>query len=477
MYQVLTNITVQQVTPFVDPGGTTHTRNLLLTIPWLHAYHGHSSWADQCGTMNIELSKNVKIFYTDSKGVQVSLASANTSLGNYTEDNTMVNGVPTFMQGDMVTLNVGYTTKLMANGEGIVTYMTGGNDPTGIYASGTLIPPLFQGFIAKVTPTYVRKSGKKSTDSMFSLQCEDAMWLLKQISTGTPTQWLGNNIPAIVDQLLQTDEANSVFDNYTDSDGVPYFNLSIATYSQNNLVFNLADIWTQGESIASFLAKVKAEYSIYSYFRGYELRTGIITYIPGDAVTQSFTFLQNILDGDNLGFKRTDDDVVSMDVLTTYVTPKDGATTNDSAQVMTKTSNEVLVFVNARGKYDSKQKTPGTDFPANETGTKHTWSLYGTTNTGNGILDITDPQQLFNLGLMLLKKTHYNGLQGTFTTFGVPYVKHGDVIQLTHPLLPEMNGMYMCRAVEYSGGAEEGLRQTITLDFKINSYADIAAFS
>jgi hypothetical protein len=76
-----------------------------------------------------------------------------------------------------------------------------------------------------------------------------------------------------------------------------------------------------------------------------------------------------------------------------------------------------------------------------------------------------------------LKKKHYNGLQGTFTTFGVPYVKHGDVIQLTHSLLPEMNGMYMCRAVEYSGGAEQGLRQTISLDFKINSYADIAAFS
>ena len=95
MYQVLTNITIQQVTPFVDTSGATHTRNMLLTIPWLHAYHGHSSWADQCDTMNIELSKNVKIFYTDSKGVQVSLASSNTSLGNYTDDNTLINGVPT----------------------------------------------------------------------------------------------------------------------------------------------------------------------------------------------------------------------------------------------------------------------------------------------------------------------------------------------------------------------------------------------
>jgi len=474
---VLTNITVQQVTPFVDPGGTTHIRNLLLTIPWLHAYHGHSSWADQCDTMNIELSKNVKIFYTDSKGVQVSLASANTSLGNYTDDNTLINGVPTFMQGDMITLNVGYTTKLMGNGESAVTYITGGNDPTGIYASGTPIPPLFRGFIAKVTPTYVRKSGKKNTDSMFSLQCEDAMWLLKQISTGAPMQWLDYNIPEIVDQLLQSDEADSVLNNYKDSTGAPYFNISIAQYSQSNLVFNLADIWTQGESIGSFLAKARSEYSIYSYFRGYELRIGLITYIPGDAVTQSFTFLQNILDGDKLEFKRKDDNVMSIDVMATYATPKEGATTKDSVQVMTKASTEVLVYVNNDGDYDFVPKTPGSDFPASETGTKHNYSFYGTTTTSDSIIDITDPQQLFNVGLMMLKKQYYNGLQGTFTTFGVPYVKHGDVIQLTHPLLPEMNGMYLCRAVEYYGGAEEGLRQTITLDFKINSYADIAAYS
>lgn len=478
MYQALFQLVVTQITPYVDVDGNSKPRNLILTIPFIHSYHGHLSWANQCSTMSFELSKTMKIVAQNNTNGVLSLATDTVYIGNYTDN---LNGVPTFLKGDMITFNVGYRTKLFGNGGNEITYMTGGADPLGAYPTGANIPDLFQGFIAKVTPTRVKKGKNKQkgrskgASSIFTLECEDAMWLLKQIPT-TTKQHRGSNIPDIVEGYLDAAAGNELLQRYA-----PYFTLKMSPYYKVRLTFNVADLWTQQGSVSAFLTRMKSEYKIYSYFRGYELRIGLGIYIQSDAVTQNFAFMKNIFDGDHLEFKRKDDEVMSVDVKSTYAIIVEGKTTKEGAPLTKKTSTEVIVYVDAQGKFNKQVKeknVPLQPFMDNETGTRFSYPLFGVKEFIDGkTVDITNPTTLYNIGVAYLKKHYYDGLHGSFTTFGIPYVKWGDVVNITSEVLPEINGMYMVKSVEPYGGAEQGIRQTITLDFKINDFNDIESFA
>ena len=61
---------------------------------------------------------------------------------------------------------------------------------------------------------------------------------------------------------------------------------------------------------------------------------------------------------------------------------------------------------------------------------------------------------------------YYTGFKGKFTVLGLPYVRMGDEVQLVDPVLPERNGFFKVRGVEYTGG-KGGNHQTIELDYKI----------
>ena len=65
-----------------------------------------------------------------------------------------------------------------------------------------------------------------------------------------------------------------------------------------------------------------------------------------------------------------------------------------------------------------------------------------------------------------IKKYYYTGLKGKFTTFGIPFTKVGDNAQIVDPILPERNGLYKVKSVDYSAGVN-GIRQVIELDYKI----------
>ena len=51
-------------------------------------------------------------------------------------------------------------------------------------------------------------------------------------------------------------------------------------------------------------------------------------------------------------------------------------------------------------------------------------------------------------------------------TFGIPYVRHGDNVDILDAIIPERNGRYKVKSVQYSGGVI-GLRQEIELDYLI----------
>jgi hypothetical protein len=67
-----------------------------------------------------------------------------------------------------------------------------------------------------------------------------------------------------------------------------------------------------------------------------------------------------------------------------------------------------------------------------------------------------------------IKKYYYSGFRGKFTTFGIPVVKMGDNIQIYDPKLPERNGLYKCKGVDYEAGVG-GIRQTVQLDYQIGA--------
>lgn len=485
-YQVLTQIIVQQVTDYPSPYGVTVKRDRRFTINYLHSYNGESSWENLCQTMKIVLPKNVKFKDQDGKTYSLgSIKQKDSSIGGYvgapTPATTNIPGVtdlvptpnpiptPTFMQGDMITLNVGYRAKLFARDGSEVTYMTGGVDPTGTYRTtgpepagffNGNVPNLFEGFISRVSPRLP-----------FTLECEDAMWLLGQIPTPTK-EHKRSNLQKIVKEILDSAKALPLLKRYE----VYGVKITTSNFSLTDLIFNVQHFWTQGESLRKTLGRIKHQYKLDSWFRGYELRIGLTHYIPDDAVTQSFEFQKNILDNDRLAFKRKDDLILSA-VVTAHYAIETGGTTKDGKKVQKQKQTQILIY-NSNGEFKYKLKQKGVDFPPNDTGNRYNFNFYGTTEKVNGAnIDITKPENLFWIGSRLLKKRYYDGLHGSFTTFNIPYVKHGDIISITNPLLPEMDGLYMCKAVSPYGGAEEGLRQEVTIDFKITNLQDITTFA
>ena len=66
-------------------------------------------------------------------------------------------------------------------------------------------------------------------------------------------------------------------------------------------------------------------------------------------------------------------------------------------------------------------------------------------------------------------------MKGKFKTFGLPFVKHGDYVDIIDPVLPERNGRYVVKGVGYEGGIN-GLRQEIELDYLIGRLDETGKF-
>lgn len=67
-----------------------------------------------------------------------------------------------------------------------------------------------------------------------------------------------------------------------------------------------------------------------------------------------------------------------------------------------------------------------------------------------------------------LKKIHYTGYYGSFTTFGYPYCNLGDIAKITDPLYPERSGFYKIKKIIYKGNSTIGYQQEIFLGENIN---------
>lgn len=67
-----------------------------------------------------------------------------------------------------------------------------------------------------------------------------------------------------------------------------------------------------------------------------------------------------------------------------------------------------------------------------------------------------------------LKRYKYEGYRGTITTFGLPYVQHGETVEVNDPRYEERKGLYVTDSVKTKFGTS-GFRREIEIAIKVSS--------
>ncbi len=365
-------------------------RAFKFTFNFVNNFEAQDTWVDLTNQARIVFPKNI---YVNDQGFLTNLGGANSQ--KYIDN--------LFRRGDSVTINFGYYT------------YNNGNEVLDMPSE-----PIFTGFISKV-----------NSKIPIELECEDNMWLLKQIPC-KPQVWTKDKT---VEDLLRK--------------------LLVGTDFTVNALTNttIGDFTIQDESVAQLLSRLQKDFRIESYFKGNELRIGFSIYKTDEATTHNFIFQQNII-SDSLEFQRKDDVKLSA-IVTSNIEKVQG--TNKKGQQKTKLEKlEILVYANQQGEFVYQRKPEGGDFPENVEGERRTLNY----------INITDVNKLFQAGKDDLQKYYYTGFKGSFTTFAIPCVRVGDIVNIKDPILPDRNGRYIVKGVKYTGGVN-GHRQEIELHYKV----------
>lgn len=402
-------------------------RKAIIKMNFVTKYEVNSSWENLTSTATITLPKNIRFLDNNNKLKQ--LGDPTKPLGGFG------NNPPNILRGDKIIFDIGYKYYDKLGNE--VIQSTGD--------MGTVLPKippphLFEGYIAKV-------SAKKP----FVLECEDEMWKLGQLPAPDKV-WNGYSLQSMAEEMLK---------------GTIY---TVSKLSTINIQFDIGYFATKNMTVRQAMEKVRRDLKMEVYMRGTELRIGYPVYDENEANNVTFKFQKNIIE-DELDYQRKDDMKVSAIVCATYE-GKTGSLTADGFEKTKKIRKELFVY-QTKGEFQYKVLAKGEKPPPNDDGYRFTLEYVG--NISNS--------ELFEKAVQELQKSYYTGLKGSLTTFGMPYVKHGDNITLydspvasdqvqasggsTLTRLPDRNGIYKCKAVKHTGGAGEGLRQQITLHYKI----------
>lgn len=279
------------------------------------------------------------------------------------------------------------------------------------------IKVVFDGYITKIR-----------NKTPIELVCEDSMYAFKQ-SKVTDKEYTGSleaMLKDIISQSTFPDAKNIVvkIDNYTHNLG--------KFIVQNVTIAQILDELRKNYHLESFIRKT---YNDDNTIKSIELRCGIIRYYPEDVVSHQFHFQKTIIN-DNLEYTRADD--IRIGIKAYSINKVELSSTNSSGKnKLKKTRLETTV-----GDPDGELRT-----------------LYFT--------EIGSTAELKKQALKKLPFLKYEGFRGSFTTFGLPKVKHGDEVQLIDNVLPERNGTYLVKEVRESN-SNSGQRQTITLDIRID---------
>jgi len=380
---------VRAVTEITITASPESNRAFKFTFNFCNNFEALDSWVDLTNQAKIVFPKNI---YVNDNNRLIPLGGTNTD--------KLVNNL--FRRGDQVTINFGYYT------------YDNGNEYLDMPSE-----PIFKGYISKV-----------NSKIPIEIECEDNMWLLKQIPCKPQTWPKTKSVEDLLRSLLKGTD-----------------------FTVNALVStNVGDLVIQNESIAQLLARLQKDFRLESYFKGNELRIGFSIYKLEEAKTHNFIFQQNII-SDSLEFMREDDVKLSA-IVTSNIEKSEG--TNKKGQAKTKlVKKEILIYVKDK-QFVYQSKPENGDFPENIEGERRSINL----------INFTDEQKMFEAGKEELQKYYYTGFRGSFTTFAVPCVRVGDIVNLKDPILPDRDGKYIVKSVKYTGGVN-GHRQEIELHYKV----------
>lgn len=411
MLRVVIRITITQQKPEEYSG----KRDNIFNIDFAQGYEVVSAWHNMTDTATLQLPKSVVI--RDKNNRVFNLPDTNKPIGA-----TQGGIAPVFMRGDKITINHGYGHHTPEGEQNFLMTGDGG------------LPPLFEGYITDI------KSG-----DVFELRCEDNMWKLKQ-KPAPNKSWVDVTIEKMISEMIQGTGFKLPSEKATKGTAA-----TVAT----TVNWSAGTLLTSGMSVAKVLQELRDKCHLECYFRRDELRVGLPIYYEEEARTLDFCFSGkdgNIID-DDLEYKLKEDMVMSAVISTLSDSP---GGTNHRGKDKTKTEKlEILVSLK-KGKITVQEMLPGESVPANEEGERRTFPF-----TAN-----TPKDQMIEIAKENLLQYCYTGFRGHFTTFGMPFVKHGDNVKLNDPKQADRTGTYKVKSVTYKGGVG-GLRQEIHLDYKL----------
>lgn len=397
-------VVITQITFVQQPTEDFPTRKSTLTYNFCSGYECSDSWAELTNKAEITLPKS--IYVRNEFGGLISLSGPNVNIGGFSS------AAPLFLRGDHVSIISGYRY-----------FNTSGNEVT---KTGQI----FTGYISQVT-------SKKP----IVLECEDNMYLLKQTIAPNKTYPATATLEDILKDLLK--------------------NTPFTVNALTKTTFGA--FRTQNETVCEVLARLRKDYHFESYFRGNELRSGSVVYLESDAIASGkkvFKFQFAAPGGiisDSLEYKRKDD--VRLSAIAYSINQKELETTTKKGKKKTRCERLEVLVTQQNGSFVGKVKPAGqrAEFAPNTAGERRTLYFW----------DVQSADELIKLASDELKKYFYTGFKGKFVTFGIPYVRQGDNIDLLDDILPERNGRYKVKSVKYTGGFDAGARQEIELDYQI----------
>ncbi|WP_046245006.1 hypothetical protein [Hymenobacter terrenus] len=237
------------------------------------------------------------------------------------------------------------------------------------------------------------------------IKCEDPMWLFKQFSVKKTYEQV--TVKALVDMLISK---------------IPAAKRPRVLYSFAQL--GLGKFRISNATGAQVFEELRKKYGIQCFFRGGVLYVGF-AYTHSDSdrsyrKTIPLTFRENVIDND-LQFKSRDERKVK--IKATCVLPDNKQFTKEAGAA---DGQVVQLFFYNESESD-----------------------------------------LQALATAAAAKYDFAGLEGSFTTFGRPYVRQGDAVQLTDDVMPERSGTYQVQKVTRQFGSE-GYRQSIHIDRRLS---------
>lgn len=442
MLRLICSIVITQ-----QPTTTYRNRNNVYTLNFVNDCEIVSTWKNLTMTAKLVLPRNIYVKTEHGVINWIDQSSYIPVEGNDTP--------PILLRGDRVSINLGYF--------------------------GYQMNEEFNGYITKVNP-------KKPME----LECEDNMWLLKQaicpnmvfeatkstatykdtegkshsITSSDKKNWSAQNIIKALLQISSVATSNTYINDVLlpqlkEIKVINGFGLT------ENITTNLGNFRTQNETITQVLGRFQKDYKLECFFRK-NISTGAwtdlycsgVVYNPDDYLnsttgefkTLDYNFQQNVIEN-NMVYLRKDD--VRLGIRAYSV------------------SKYELSGLNSAG----KQTTKHTRLEANvgdqdgDIRTMYFWPK-GPTDPD---LSLTNLKELAG---QMLQRLHYEGWRGQFTSFGIPYIQHGQAVKLSSTVnasnpaiggVAEMQGVYLVKSVKTKFGMG-GFRRTIEPHIRLDSF-------